>query len=49
MANGMIETDLADVRLKPLDAVAAEDEPDLEGAEATPKAEMPVSVVDHQT
>ncbi|KAF9018001.1 hypothetical protein BDZ89DRAFT_363662 [Hymenopellis radicata] len=36
----------ADVRLEAVDAEAAEDEPELERAEAPPEGEMPVTVVD---
>ena len=36
---------LADVRLEAGDAVGAEHEPDLEGAEAAPQGDLPVAVV----
>ncbi len=45
MAIGRERTDLANVGLESLDAVTAEDKPDLERAEPTAKAEVPVAVV----
>jgi hypothetical protein len=44
---GLEETYAPDVLAEALNAVAAEDEPDLERAESTPEGEVPVSVVDH--
>ena len=45
---GWREVNLANMSLEALDAVATEDKPDLERAEAAAEAEVPISVVDHE-